>query len=447
MKLADRATEWMTIDLRALGAFRIALAFSILVDLLDRARAFTLYTEEGPLPLGLAIDGAVLTFHRGPPALVAALFVVHAMIAVAFGVGVRTRVVGIVLFAFQLSLQQRCYTAGFLGDELLRALLFWACVLPVGERFSFDSKNSRAPEALRSFAAGGLVLVPVAIFFFTAIEKLVSPHWRDGRALSSFVDTWIFPTTLGVALFDAAPALFPPFTYAAIVAEIVLPLMLFLPWWRARLLAATGLFALMFGIALLLDAGLFPLITATALVPLIPRQAWSRDAREVPVRRPRHRALDRLAFAGALTMLVTSGVNIVGVELPQPFSGALKVIGLNQHWPMFVHPESVPRGWLLVAARMPDGTQWDVLRDAPLDAAAVPPVMSTMLTFRERRVLQRAYVGGDGYKEITAAWLCRLPAMRAGPPVSISVGYADVRGEPPSVLVIEIVKDQACTAR
>jgi hypothetical protein len=460
----NRWTEWMTIDLRALGAFRIALAFTVLVDLVDRARAFMLYTDEGPLPFALH-DGPVFTLHRGPDAVVVALFVVHAIVALAFGAGWKTRMIAPVLFVLQVSLQQRCYLSIYLGDALLRAMLFWACVLPVGERFSLDSRWSRAPGALHSFASAGLALVPFTIFLFTAFEKLVSPAWRDGRALGVFLETWIFPTTVGIALLDGAPSLLPLLTTVAIVAEVVLPIMLLLPWWRARVFGAVGLFALMFGIAVMLDVGLFPLITATALVSRVPSQLWARgeargeargqargQARGEPVRRrrdtPLGRALDALALAAALCMLVTSALNMAKVEIPQPFVGALQLLGLNQRWPMFTNPDHPPRGWFLIAERRADGSQWDLLEGTPLSATRIPMAASTTKTiFRERRVLHRAYLGADGYKEVTADWLCRRAARARGPLVSLNVGYAEVRGDPPNVLVIELVKDHPCPAR
>jgi hypothetical protein len=445
------ATQWMTIDLRALGAFRIALAFTILIDVIDRARAFSLYTNDGPMPfVGSAlagIEGTALTFHRGPPAFVAALFVVQALLAVAFALGWRTRIVAVVLLAFVVSLQARCPLAFYLGDDLTRVLLFWSCVLPVGARFSVDSARSRAPGVLRSFAAGGLVLVPATLFFFTGLEKIVSPEWRDGRAIGIFADTWIYPTTIGAALRESAPSLFPPMTVAALVAEMGLPLLLLMPWWRVRLLGAVGLFALMFGIAVMLDVGLFPLATATALVPLVPSEMWSRGlpAAALDTQLRKRRVFDLVALACALTMIATSTLTFLRQQLPAPVTAVLQVPGLSQRWSMFIRPDAAPRGWFLVAGRTDDGRDVDVLRDAPLDATHVPAPMSTLLTFRERCVLQRSFVGAANaaHRPATAAWLCRASpaALR-----SISVGYADVRGEPPAILVIELVKDQACPA-
>ncbi len=394
-----------------------------------------------------SMDGAVLTFHRGPPAFVAALFVVQAVLAVVFALGWRTRIVGVALFIFVVSLQARCPLAFYLGDDLTRVMMFWACVLPVGARLSIDSKRSRAPGALRSFAAGGLVLVPVTLFLFTGFEKMLSPAWRNGSALNVFLDTWIYPTTIGAALRDNAPWLLPALTIAALVAEIALPLLLLTPWWRVRMFAAAGLFALMVGIATMLDVGLFPLVTATALVPLVPSELWSRGAPSpagaAPVR-ARSRPLDLVALACLLTMIGTSMLNMLQWQVPQPLRAALQMAGLNQHWAMFANAEAAPRGWFLVAGRTVDGRDVDVLRGTQLDATHLPAPMSTVLTFRERCVLAHAYFGGNEHQNDTSAWLCRSSPM---PLRSISVGYADVRGEPPSVLVIEIVKDQACPAR
>lgn len=444
MTLVERTPRWMTVDLRALGAFRIALAFTIFVDLAERARAFALYTNDGPMQATLGVEGPLFTLHRGPTPVVVALFVAQAVLAVCFALGWRTRIVGVALFLLVVSLQQRCILASYLGDDLLRALLFWACLLPVGARFSIDSHRSRAPGALRSFAAGGLLLVPVLLFLSTAAEKLVSPAWRDGRALGLFLNTWIYPTPIGSALFDRAPALCPPLTIAALVAEVSLPLLLLTPWWRARVAGAVGLFGLMLGIALMLDVSLFPLVTATALVPFVPSQAWSGARAAAPHEEvaAKSRAFSIISLAAGLTMIVTCTVNFAGAVIPPPLAIPLQLLGLNQRWPMFTNPESVPRGWFVVAGRLGDGRQWDLLDDVPLDATRAPRNMSNAdLRFRERRVMQQAYLGADGFRAPTADWLCRRAAQ---PLASVSVGYAEVRGEPPAVLVIEIVKDQAC---
>lgn len=438
----------MTIDLRSLAAFRIALGFTLLVDLADRARAFALYTDDGPLPLSNS-DGLVLTFHRGPPAVIAALFVVQAVLAIVFALGWRPRIVAVALLVFVVSLQARCPLAFYLGDDLTRIALFWACWLPVGARLSIDSKKSRAPGALRSFATAGLALVPVVLFVFTAIEKVVSPGWRDGSALGFFVDTWIYPTTIGAAMLERAPLLFPPLTIAALLAEVLLPLSLLMPWWRVRLLGAIGLFGLMFGIAIMLDVGLFPLVTATALLPLLPSELWTRETVDVPappVARARSRGLDLLALACAVTTIATSTSNLLGHPLPPRLRAMLRVPGLDQRWSMFIRPEAAPRGWFLVAGRTADGRDVDVLRGTPLDATHLPAPLSTVLTFRERSVLQDSFVGTAAPhvdQQATAAWLCRSSPEAL---TSLSVGYADLRGEPPSVLVIELLKDHPCPA-
>jgi hypothetical protein len=68
------------------------------------------------------------------------------------------------------------------GDDMLRLLLFWAIFLPWGERYSIQKKSSYANHYF-DWANIGYILLPVSVFFFSALLK-TSPEWRtEGTAL------------------------------------------------------------------------------------------------------------------------------------------------------------------------------------------------------------------------------------------------------------------------
>ena len=154
--LRARLLALFTIDTRSLAVFRIALALTILVDLALRARDLgAFYTDDGVLPRALLADdigsrtpwltlgfGVVPHFWFGGGAGQASWFVVAGLTAGLLLVGWQTRWVTVASWVLLTSLQSRNPIALNGGDAILRLLLFWSMLLPLGARWSLDAARA-----------------------------------------------------------------------------------------------------------------------------------------------------------------------------------------------------------------------------------------------------------------------------------------------------------------
>ena len=180
----------IAIDSRALALFRMAIASLIFADLILRSRNFHFYyTENGVVPQYLArqlsADHAVSIFHLTTSTeLIAALFVLHALAAVALFVGYRTRLAMVVSFLFIISLDHHNPLVLSYADILFRLLAFWAIFLPLGERWSIDAVHrERVPRTQIASAATFFVLAQLVYMYVTnGLIKSVSTTWRQGEA-------------------------------------------------------------------------------------------------------------------------------------------------------------------------------------------------------------------------------------------------------------------------
>ncbi len=195
----------MTADLRSLGLFRICLGSVIVVDLLDRWQTLVLdYSDFGFLPRELMIR--MQDYHRlaifhlvnGQIWFLNLLFAFHALVALAFVLGYRSRVTTIVLWLLTTSLQGRNDPIGYGIDVVIRISLLWSMFLPLGARFSVDRILSRkAPVSNRytAFPVLGLFLHVISMYAFTALLKSQSKEWMSGLgtyyALS--MDEYVMP--------------------------------------------------------------------------------------------------------------------------------------------------------------------------------------------------------------------------------------------------------------
>ncbi|MCU4926222.1 HTTM domain-containing protein [Halobacteria archaeon AArc-dxtr1] len=178
------------IDTRTLAVFRVFLGLLIVADMLLRSRNFSFYyTDDGLVPQELATsvtsEGAFsFYFMTSNPDLLAALFVIQALIAVQLIVGYRTRLATILSFLFVISLDHHNPLVTSYADIIFRLLLFWAMFLPLGERWSIDAVHrDRAPRASVASIASFLILGQmVFMYVVNALHKVQSSLWREGDA-------------------------------------------------------------------------------------------------------------------------------------------------------------------------------------------------------------------------------------------------------------------------
>lgn len=133
-------------DKRSAALFRVALAITVLGDVVDRANDLEAhYTDAGVLPRGLVLEkftnATWLSLHMwgGSWWAMAIMFAIHLMAATAMLVGWHSRKAAFSVWLLTTSLQSRNILVLHSGDVLLRLSLFWALFLPLGDVFSLDA--------------------------------------------------------------------------------------------------------------------------------------------------------------------------------------------------------------------------------------------------------------------------------------------------------------------
>ncbi|MFM7561948.1 MAG: HTTM domain-containing protein, partial [Planctomycetota bacterium] len=112
--MRELVRKLFTLDLRSLGALRIALGLVALLDIFYYRwpHAEMLLSDRGVLPLelfGKLYDSSYWSLYRlsGEPTFVSALLLLQAVAAIAFLIGYRVRVASVLLLVLFWSVQAR----------------------------------------------------------------------------------------------------------------------------------------------------------------------------------------------------------------------------------------------------------------------------------------------------------------------------------------------------
>ena len=441
------------VDTRALAALRIALGCVLLVDLVHRAGSFGLfYTADGVYPLAVheATSGPAgrLSLHAlsDRAAVQAALFALSGAFAVAFAVGYRTRLVGVVSLLLVVSLHIRTPVVLNGGDRLLRVLLFVALLTPLGERFSVDAlRRGSARRHVSTLGTAALLLQPAVVFTTNAVEKHRGSLWYAGEGLEAALSDPTLTTAVGARLLE-----FPVLLVAANYVWVALlagaaPLLL-LTTGRGRALAALVYLGAFAGMGLSLSVGLFPLVLAASVLPFLTAPVWdfaesaasgiaavdrirssvtaritgpANGSREPPSGglRKRLRGIGRPAFtaftaAVLLWMLAFAAVDIVDRTPPSPLDAEHLD---QQQWGLYAPDPSTTHSWHVVVADREDGSAFDAVDGGPVSFDRPPDAGAAYDSFRHRRFMTAvdaaARRGGplaDRYTE----WTCERALAR-----------------------------------
>ncbi len=280
--MITRFKEVATLDIRSLSLLRIGVSLVLLLDLFLRAGDMEAhYTNDGVLPLPAlfkyAWNPSYFSIYTGASSegIISLLFLVNVFCIIGLLIGFRTRLFTFLCWLFLLSLHNRNPLIQQAGDDLIRILLFWGMFLPWGNRFSIDAflmkRNANEPEKLTSWACIGYLLLLFSVYFFSALHKS-SPEWTtDFTALyyALSLDMILFPA--GKLLYQQE-SLLKALTAITFYVELLLPFVLFLPFWVKgfRVLFLLAISFLHLGIAMSINVGLFPLICTIAMLGLIP---------------------------------------------------------------------------------------------------------------------------------------------------------------------------------
>jgi hypothetical protein len=276
------------LDLRSLAVFRIGLAMIVIADLISRSQALNAhYTDAGVLP-GQALTRELLhpwywSLHliSGHFLFQALLFLLAFLIALAMLVGYRTRLATIAIWALNVSVQNRNPALIFAGDDVLRAVLFWAMFLPLGACYSMDSAlNSSTkplPKRVLSGATVAFIVQLCFVYIWSAAYKTKSPiWWPDGDAVYYSLSFDQYVTEFGQFLLGLPLPLLRVLTFAALGFEWVGPLMLFIPFRTSffRCVAIISFILLHIGFELCFSIGILSYLSIVNWLALIPSLVW-----------------------------------------------------------------------------------------------------------------------------------------------------------------------------
>jgi hypothetical protein len=431
--LFARVERWGGIDLRALAAFRMALAAIVLSDMAVRAMALSAhYTDAGVLPREVFFEhfpySWAFSLHllSGARWVQAVLFVGHVVAAVAVFVGYRTRWATALLWALTLSLHVRNPVVLNAGDWLLLNLLLWSLFLPLGARFSLDALARPAPASTTycfSVASFGILLQMCFIYWFSVIFKSYEAWGIDRTALHYALNLDRLLRPAGKLLLAAPDTLLQAMSWGTYWLEMIGPLLPFVPLWNPFWRTTTVLVFICFhaGLAAVFTIGLFPFVCMAGWLLFLPAEWWDRgrsfwrhDAvRKVVVRYAPlgrriapHRAGDfqpgggtslRVQLVAALLLFYILSANLLTAHRMtqayyesvfarlEPFGDALRIV---QRWNMFSPAPPVRDGWYVMEGRCADGRLLDLFRDMPVSWERPRDIASTYKNERWRKYLE-----------------------------------------------------------
>tara|TARA_R110002096_G_scaffold16106_14_gene55043 strand:+ start:1293 stop:2951 length:1659 start_codon:yes stop_codon:yes gene_type:complete len=284
------------IDLRSVALFRICLGLILLVDLFVRSADLgVFYTDAGVLPRAdLLADfqrsNWLYSVHlmSGGAIFQLLLFVVAGIAAACMTLGYRTKTAALVSFFLLCSLQNRNPYILQGGDALLRVMHFWALFLPLGLRWSLDSRNRewappvgvsmRNPDQVVSIASAAILFQVAFMYWFTAGLKSDPIWWRDGLGIYYALNVDQFATPLGKWILHHE-WLHRSLSMVTYFLEAFGPLVAFIPWKNAWFRIGTVATFVAFhwlGIRLTMDLGLFQWTCAAIWLLFLPALFWNR---------------------------------------------------------------------------------------------------------------------------------------------------------------------------
>lgn len=428
-----------SVDRRALAAFRIALGALVVANFLLRSRHLVaFYTDDGVLTRS-ALAAVYPTARElsvfaqlGATWWTVLLFVIGSLAGLCLLVGYRSRLAALVSFVLVVSLHGRNPLVLNGGDLLLRHLLFWAVLVPIGSRWSLDAAR-RTHEGSRVFSAGtaGLLLQVVIVYLVNIVLKSQGELWVDGGALEYVFSLDRFTILLGDVIADM-PLLLSVLERIWLLLLLGSWLLIVLRGWPRAALA--GMFAAAhFGMFLTMMLGLFPLISIAGLIPFLPPVIWDRlEARLEPLEeqlpvvsqedstalRPPRRVLpdwNRLRAAGrtavqgfavlAVVVMVLFNVGTVAPDDLDP-TEPTPIPSEDPHWNMFAPNPLGTDGWYLMAGTLESGEQVDAFHGGELTFDRPPDLADTMPSARWRKYFGNVFWGDERLRQDFTSYLC-----------------------------------------
>lgn len=397
MNTLTRLLDFLKIDYRSARAFRLLLGLGLFFDLINRIRnASYFYTEDGMLPKEVwqelfGIKAYNWSFHFFEnEILVVAVLAIHLILTLGLILGRYERIASVVLWILMLSLNGRNPFLFYGGEKLMTALLLISIFIP-------DSKSKGTSKQIKTLAGigGALILVQTAILYAgSGISKLQGKGWTDGSAMGDILQMNLLTYPLG-RWFGQFETLNYLLTFTVPYVEIILPILLFLPFFdnRIRSAAVLLLLTLNIGIAAMLDVGYFMFYASAALIACLPTSFWEmipfvsfKAKMETPENLSTSFMKYSLLPTGLLAIVILGIMSFTFYEeyhlrkvsnYPMAIWNTIRGANLYQNWGLFSKPGE-ERIWYVSKAHLENGKWVDIMQEGEKvswDAQKEPPAL------------------------------------------------------------------------
>ena len=363
-------------DIAPVALFRILFGlqlFNWFWQLFPNLTAF--FTDEGILPRHAQAlsdaDRLSLLNVSGEWWLVAVIWVVSCVVALALTLGWHTRAMSLLAFALVSSFSWRDPLILDGSDLVFRLVPLWLAFTPAGGRWSIDALRRHSAPAERGWALPiRIVELQIAwIYLATGLEKLGGIDWINGTAAyyalqleHTFARPWAHA-------FAVDPILSHLISWYTIGVELCFLPLAMLPSRSTRSVAALSAAAMHIGILLLMNVGNFPLVMLASCVLFVPPDWIERVvpgsasvAADPPRARPR--VAGALLIVAAFFALASAVPSMLEPIRPSgDLASALRSLSLDQRWDMFSPNAARSEGWLIAPGMLEDGTRLDLLSD------------------------------------------------------------------------------------
>lgn len=433
------------LDTRSLAVFRISISLVLLADLWIRSGdLIPHYSDRGVLPLSLWKEHVrehwLLCFHAlaGDENGLRLLWAVGYLLAGSLLVGLFSRTAAFACWIYWLSLSARNPIILSGGDGLLRAVLLWCALLPIGDRLSIDAWRAGRPLDVRE---GRVVVSPGSVIFVLTLVTMywVSAYWKsnpvwlsEGTALARALDYDLYSTGRMKWLLEH-PEPLRWLSRMTVVFELLGPLLVVLPLRSARFRAAAVLAFIGFHgiIAMALELGIFTYTCISAWLAVVPPEVWNRVTGGRTVPRPsepaRHAYEGDLPFTPILRDFAACAVACCMLAylahdccrgcftLPPSVERIVTLGGFRTRWHLYETPSPLD-GWVVAKAVTRGGSEIDLLQGGRQVTWEKPPELSRLHPNHRWRKLVRRLSRPESAPVVAAflQYLCREAPRIAG---------------------------------
>ena len=386
-------------------AFRCLFSFALLADLSHRfVNTDYFFTESGIFPKAIwdkiyGYKPYYWSFHFSDTDWVIWTVVgAQVVLAACVVVGYRLRLTLFLSWIFLLSMNLSNPLLTYGGDKLSPGLLLIAGLMPLTL-----AQRKKAGDGPLSYLAGLLILTQMTVLYIGAGEaKVWQTYWMTGDALHNALNfnLLVKPFGVWVSQFDS---ILRVLSLATPWAEIILPMLFWVPSWggRIRTLGILGVLGLNLGIFLTLDVGYFMFYASPGLICLLPPVFWEtirpitenlkhrltrpgfqmgnklarwieNETTEVETpseaeRRPLG-GLGKLHAALMVWLILVLGISglegmhaFKRIQWPAPVWNSVRIPNLYQNWGLFSNPDTNMM-WYVGKAELNNGASVDIIQ-------------------------------------------------------------------------------------